>query len=153
MRKGFIKTIVEFPEGELAVRGDEQQLHQVFLNLLMNSIDAMQEKREGTITIRARPGYIFYRKHGASTLMEKRCARISVTDTGSGIPADRIPELFTPFYTTKDDGCGLGLAVVHSIIAEHGGEIDVKSTLGERTTVNVSLPLAELEPIIEVDSK
>ena len=151
-RKGFIKTVLEFPDGELAIRGDEQQLHQVFLNLILNSVDAMQEKREGTITIRARAGYMFQRKHGSSTLLEKRCARISLADTGSGIPADRIPELFTPFYTTKDDGCGLGLAVVHSIILEHEGEIDVNSTLGERTTFNISLPLVEVESVLEADA-
>lgn len=143
-RKGFIKTVIEFPEGELSVTGDEQQLHQLFLNLILNAVEAMQEKREGTITIRTRTGYLFQRKLGDSSLIEKKCARISLTDTGCGIEPEKIPELFTPFYTTKDEGCGLGLAVVHSIVTEHGGEIDVRSVLGEGTTFTVSLPLAEI---------
>ncbi len=146
-RKGFIKTEIEFLEGELAVRGDEQQLHQVFLNLIINAIDAMEEKREGTITIHTRTGYIFGRASGASRLIQKKCARISLTDSGSGIPAEKLAELFTPFYSTKDDGCGLGLAVVHSIITEHGGEIDVSSVLGEGTTFTLSIPMA---PVAEV---
>ena len=101
----------------------------------------MEEKREGTITIRARTGHIFERKHAASRLIGKKCARISVTDTGCGIPADKVPELFTPFYSTKSDGCGLGLSVVHSILTEHGGEIDVSSVLDEGTTFTLSIPL------------
>ena len=143
-RKGFIKTELDFPEGELAVWGDEQQLHQVFLNLILNAVDAMEEKREGTITIRARTGHIFERKHAASRLIGKKCARISVTDTGCGIPADKVPELFTPFYSTKSDGCGLGLSVVHSILTEHGGEIDVSSVLDEGTTFTLSIPLVPM---------
>ena len=150
MRKGFIKTELDFPDGELCVTGDEQQLHQVFLNLVLNAVDAMQEKREGTIAIRARTGHIFGRRYGVPRPIHRKCARISVTDTGCGIPADQIAELFTPFYTTKSDGCGLGLAVVHSILTEHGGEIDVSSVLGEGTTFTLSIPLASIVPTEEV---
>jgi signal transduction histidine kinase len=69
------------------------------------------------------------------------CIKITVTDTGSGIPRDRIPELFTPFFTTKNEGSGLGLAVVHGIVTEHGGEIDVTSDLNRGTTFTLSLPV------------
>ena len=151
-RKGFIKTELEFPDGELSVMGDEQQLHQVFLNLVLNAIDAMQEKREGTITIHVRSGHIFGRKHGVSTPIHTKCARVSVRDTGCGIPADKVAELFTPFYTTKSDGCGLGLAVVHSILTENGGDIDVSSVLGEGTTFSLSIPLANVVPAEEVET-
>lgn len=142
LRKNFVSVELDFPDEHLIVSGDEQQLHQVFLNLILNAIDAMKEKGEGSLAIKARPSYLFQRKQNAARLVERKCVRLTVSDTGCGIPADKIAELFTPFYTTKDEGCGLGLAVVHSIVEEHGGEIDVASIVGEGTTFTVSLPTA-----------
>jgi signal transduction histidine kinase len=66
-----------------------------------------------------------------------------VHDTGSGIASEHISRLFDPFYTTRQDtgGTGLGLSLVHGIITDHGGTIDVRSTLGHSTTVRIKLPL------------
>jgi signal transduction histidine kinase len=103
-------------------------------------------------------GYFFKRRKNASSLVERKCVRISVTDTGHGIAAEKLPEIFTPFFTTKPEGCGLGLAVVHSIIEEHGGEIDVSSIAGQGTTFTVSLPAltanghADPETVLQGDS-
>jgi two-component system nitrogen regulation sensor histidine kinase GlnL len=141
LRKGFVTVKIDFPETPVYVNGDDQQLHQVFLNLFLNAFDAMKADGEGTLTIRARPSYLFQRRKGISSLVERNCVRVTVTDSGCGIPGEKLPEVFTPFFTTKEEGCGLGLAVVHGIVEEHGGEIDVASVMGEGTTFTVSLPM------------
>jgi two-component system nitrogen regulation sensor histidine kinase GlnL len=149
LRKGFVTVKFDWPDRPIYVNADDQQLHQVFLNLFLNAFDAMKTGGEGTLSIRARPSYLFQRRKGVSSLIERKCVRITVTDTGCGIPAEKLPEVFTPFFTTKDEGCGLGLAVVHGIIEEHGGEIDVASVVGEGTTFTVSLPLASVPDAAE----
>jgi len=153
LRKNFIDVSVNFPSDPFRVRGDEQQLHQVFLNLVLNAIDAMKSQGEGRLEIRARTSFLFQRKQDVSSLVERKCLRVTVADTGCGIPAEKAAQLFTPFFTTKDDGCGLGLAVVHGIVEEHGGEIDVASEEGLGTTFTVSLPLAHAEDLEPVESE
>jgi signal transduction histidine kinase len=135
---------MDVPDQPFFISGDDQQLHQVFLNLFLNAIDAIKPSGQGVLRIKLRTGYFFKRRKNASTLVERKCVRITVSDTGCGIAAERLPEIFTPFFTTKPEGCGLGLAVVHSIIEEHGGEIDVASAIGEGTTFTVSLPTAQI---------
>src|ERR1044071_2904720 len=70
-------------------------------------------------------------------------------DTGHGIPRDRLKKLFIPFYTTKQKGTGLGLAISHRIINQHGGTIEVRSTIGQGSTFSVFLPAAE--PVAKVE--
>jgi hypothetical protein len=70
-------------------------------------------------------------------------AEVRFRDTGIGIPRDRLKKLFIPFYTTKQKGTGLGLAISHRIINQHGGTIEVRSTLGQGSTFSVFLPAAE----------
>jgi two-component system NtrC family sensor kinase len=111
------------------VMGDMQELQQVFLNLLVNSIQAMPAG--GTITLEAgeeSSGYI----------------RIEVSDTGPGIAPGNIDHIFDPFYTTKEvgKGTGLGLSIVNGIVKKHGGYIEVKSKLKAGTTFSIFLPLA-----------
>ncbi len=144
LRRAFVTVEMDVPDQPFFVSADDQQLHQVFLNLFLNAIDATKQTGQRTLRIKLRTGYFFKRRKNASTLVERKCVRITVSDTGCGIAADRLPEIFTPFFTTKPEGCGLGLAVVHSIIEEHGGEIDVASTVGEGTTFTVSLPTAQM---------
>ncbi len=110
-----------------AVTADPQQLKQVIVNLATNAIQAMPDG--GTLTIRSHAGdsHVF----------------MIVEDTGSGMDAATLEQLFTPFFTTKDidQGAGLGLSVVHGIVRAHGGSIDVHSSVGEGSTFTVSLPL------------
>jgi signal transduction histidine kinase len=107
------------------VLADPQQLKQVFLNLMLNSLQAMNGRGQLSLAT-AREG---------SELV------VTLRDNGNGIAAKDLPHIFEPFYTTKDGGTGLGLAVVQGIIREHGGRILVESEPGKGTTVTVSLPI------------
>lgn len=131
-----------FPPGDRMVTGDAQQLKQVFLNLFLNAVDAMENASERQLNIRAHYGYCHVRNRENDRLEERPCAKVSISDTGCGISNEGLRQLFNPFYTTKAHGSGLGLSVVHSIIAEHGGEIDVTSAPGVGTTFFLVLPLA-----------
>ena len=145
-RQEAVEVILTAPDEDMAVFGDEQQLHQVFLNLIINAMDAIREQKPevATLTITITQGYMSPRDKEPRTVFDTQpCVTISLQDNGCGIPANVIEDLFTPFFTTKDNGCGLGLAVVHGIIAEHGGTIDVYSVHKRGTTFKLSLPKAQ----------
>jgi signal transduction histidine kinase len=103
------------------------QINQIFLNLLTNAADAIEES--GDIVIR--------------TVTENDTVRVSFADTGSGISADALSKIRDPFFTTKDvgKGTGLGLSIVDQIITSHGGEFQIESEVGKGTTVTVVLPV------------
>ncbi|MCC6487353.1 MAG: GAF domain-containing protein [Candidatus Hydrogenedentes bacterium] len=151
-RKGCVVVETSFPGPQVGVYGDEQQLHQVFLNLVLNAIDAMKDNtRESTLAIRADYVRTALRRNGHEPVPEVECVRVAVSDTGAGIAADSLDRIFTPFYTTKDDGTGLGLAVVHGIVTEHGGSIYVESSPGEGATFVITLPAANLVASVRGD--
>lgn len=135
------------------IKGDATQLHQVLLNLCVNSRDAMPHG--GTLTIAAENQildelYSEMRKDAAPGPY----VAINVTDTGMGIPADIIDRIFDPFFTTKEvgSGTGLGLATVHSIVTSHGGFITVESKIGAGTVFTIYLPASDAfseEAIVE----
>lgn len=110
-----------------AVWVDPGQMKQVFLNLLMNSVQAME--RPGCITI--------------STVAENGHLEVAVADTGPGIDKKDLSHVFDPFYTTKPDGTGLGLSMVHSIVREHDGRVLIDSDIGRGTTVRIQLPIVQ----------
>jgi PAS domain S-box-containing protein len=110
------------------VKGDFNQLQEVFLNLSMNACQAMPAG--GTITIRS-----YYAKDNT--------VHVEVKDTGDGIKQDDLSKIFLPFFTTKDNGTGLGLALCHSIIVSHSGTIDVNSVKGQGTTFKTILPVLQ----------
>jgi signal transduction histidine kinase len=112
-------------EGNPVVQGPPDQLKQVFLNLVINGLEAMP--RGGSLRIRAETS--------------KDDAIVHIQDTGVGIPQEQIPRLFDPFFTTRSKGTGLGLTIVHRVVLEHHGRIDVASTPGEGSTFTVTLPL------------
>jgi signal transduction histidine kinase len=114
---------------------DRQQIKQVFLNLFLNALDAMSE-RGGLLRVRTR---LLTRPNSRSWV------QIETEDNGHGIPAASLEHIFDPFFTTKHEsgeheGTGLGLTIVHQIIEEHHGDIQVKSVHGKGTTFLVSLP-------------
>ncbi len=109
-----------------AVSGDSGQLQQAIIALATNAVDAMPNG--GVLKISCR-------KEGGNVLVE-------VSDTGVGIPAENIAKIFEPFFTTKEvgRGTGLGLAVCYGILTEHGGSLDVQSTVGVGTTFTIAIP-------------
>lgn len=108
------------------VRGMPSQLNQVFLNLITNAAQAMEE--EGTLTVATRAG--------------DGNVEIAFADTGCGIPDDVLPKIFDPFFTTKapGEGTGLGLSIVHKIVKSHGGSIKVRTTPNRGSEFTVMLP-------------
>ena len=108
------------------VQADEDQLHQVLRNIIINALQAMPEG--GVLTLETGPTPL-----GG--------AYMSVTDTGSGIPKDKLERIFLPFVTTKTKGTGLGLSVVQKIVENHGGRIEVSSEVDKGATFTILLPL------------
>jgi len=110
---------------EAVVRGDGEKLRQAFLNIVINALQATPTG--GSVTIDCRRNEAGY--------------EIRFIDSGSGIAADNLLHIFEPFYTTKADGTGLGLAVTRKIIEGHSGKMDIESEPGQGTTVSISLPM------------
>ena len=134
---------------DTAVVGEATQLHQIVMNLCTNAVHAMA--RGGALTVvleRVAVGARRLLSHG--TLSAGRCVRLSVTDMGSGIPPAVLERMFDPFFTTKrvGDGTGLGLALVHGIVADFGGAIDVATQVGAGTTFTIWLPAAGEIPML-----
>jgi len=114
-----------------AITADSNQLSQILMNLLLNAAEAMPEEG-GTITISA------HKINFTDTI------EITVADTGGGIPADILPHVLEPFFTTKrGHGTGLGLSISHSYIRSHGGDIRVDSIPSRGTTVRIVLPIRQ----------
>jgi signal transduction histidine kinase len=122
-----LKKNAELPETE----HDSDQIHQVLLNLLLNSIQAIEGKGRITVEIEARD----------------QSAAIIVSDTGRGILPEHLPNIFRPFYTTKGNGTGLGLSLARRIVEEHHGSIHVTSAVGKGSKFAVLLPLSR--PVTE----
>jgi signal transduction histidine kinase len=100
----------------LVVQGDEIMLRQIFTNLLRNAIEALRETN--------RKGFI--RIHGENE--NNKNVVIRIQDNGSGIQQEDLERIFTPFYSTKQDGVGLGLAIVQKLVLSHNGSIQVNSS-------------------------
>ena len=128
LRRNQVELTTRFEPGLPPIQGNHLGLSQVFVNLILNAIDAMPEGGRIHITC--------------------ECVRADlvtvVSDTGQGIPGDRIDRIFDPFYTTKEvgQGVGLGLSIVHGILEKHGGRIRVESEEGKGTCFTVELPLS-----------
>ncbi|REJ16291.1 MAG: hypothetical protein C6W57_09290 [Caldibacillus debilis] len=120
-----IQVIFHRDEEPIPVFCDEQKIKQVFINLIKNAMEATES--QGKIIIKASK--------------EKESAVITVTDTGCGIPEELMNRIGQPFFTTKENGNGLGLMMCNKIIAEHNGSISVRSKMGVGTTFAVTLPI------------
>lgn len=120
------------------VEVDRGQMIQVFQNLIINAMQAMEEPSRGTIEIRCRGLEISDGQ--LPPLAGGRYVQVEVQDNGKGIPEDKIDRIFEPFFTTKKSGTGLGLATVLSIVRKHGGQLGVDSTVGVGTTFTTFLP-------------
>ena len=129
--------------GDAAIVGDATQLHQVAMNLCTNALQAM--KNGGVLeVVLDRAGAAQSRTMSHGNLVPGAYVRLCVSDTGSGIPPHVLDRMFDPFFTTKGagEGTGLGLSLVHRIVADLGGVIDVRTTVGRGTTFTIWLPTA-----------
>jgi len=125
----------EYFEELSTIAGDAEQLKQVFLNILLNAIEAMNQNppdKPRTLIISIEKGTII--------APNKRYLIISVEDTGKGIEQNNIENVFNPFFTTKEEGTGLGLAISYGIINRHEGDIEINSIPGKGTSFIIKLP-------------
>lgn len=125
------RIVRNYRDGEIEVEGDEGQLRQVFTNLIVNGLQAMEGG--GMLTVET------------SLNMAQQQANITITDSGPGISAEQREKIFTPFFTTKRDGTGLGLAISYGIVTDHAGEIRINGEVGTGAVFTVVLPLRQKE--------
>ncbi|MFM8880535.1 MAG: two-component system sensor histidine kinase NtrB [Verrucomicrobiota bacterium] len=125
-----LSVVTELASGLPPVLFDPAQLKQVLVNLIKNAMQATPPK--GILTLRS-----------GST---PEAVWMEVSDTGPGIPPEQLNRIFEPFYTTKTKGTGLGLLIVQRIIRDHGGRIELESTVGKDTTFKLWLPLRDRRP-------
>jgi len=120
------------------VHGDREKLTQVVLNLVRNAVDAVQTTQKREVVFETAVASVRLRAAGGRT---RPLARVSILDSGPGIPEAMIPRLFTPFATSKAHGTGLGLAISRRIVEAHGGRIEVKNRPGGGAEASLFLPL------------
>ncbi|MBU2541842.1 MAG: hypothetical protein KJ593_08085 [Candidatus Omnitrophica bacterium] len=123
--KHKIRLIKDYRSQEYYIQADSNQLKQAFLNIFLNSIEAMLNG--GVLTV--------------STNQQNSKLAVIIKDTGKGIPEKDLPHIFDPFFTTSDKGTGLGLLITHGIIKEHGGKIEIKSRVVVGSKVKITLKL------------
>ena len=136
--RGSVTVIVSISGGLPNIDGDQQQLSQVFTNLLTNAFEALDGK--GHVSISAASGSIESDLSGSTA--PTPTVVVDVADDGPGFPTDLADKIFNPFFTTKPQGSGLGLAIVRKIVDAHDGRIDVSSTPGTGTRFRVTLPVS-----------
>ena len=122
-----------FTENEIVIWGNIRQLHQLFINILLNAIQSICN--EGSILI--------------TTSTKNDLCTVEITDSGCGISKDHLSKITDPFFTTKEpgEGTGLGLSIAYNIIQTHGGQIDFKSQINKGMTVTITLPVKKLSDV------
>lgn len=122
-----VEIRTSLPPAPVGINADRSQLKQVFLNVFLNAIQAMAGG--GTLAVE-------------DVVLESGKTLVRVSDTGPGISEEDLEKVFDPFFTTKRGGTGLGLSICYTIVKAHGGEIELRSRVGEGTTVLVTLPVS-----------
>jgi signal transduction histidine kinase len=125
-RERGVQVVQEYPHDKVSLFLDPEQIHEAFVNLELNALEAMPAGGTLRITL---------------TQKENKDVIIRVSDTGVGIPAGRESKIFDPFFTTKEQGTGLGLTIVHTVVKNHGGTISVANNDGGGATFTISLPV------------
>jgi signal transduction histidine kinase len=131
----FLKNIqltTNLPNQAIGLRIPESQLKQVFINIINNAIEAIEEKSG------------LFREIKISTDIQQPYAVIKITDTGGGIPNEIIDNLFNPYYSSKKEGTGIGLSICKKIIESYEGKIQVESNIGRETTFVLYVPISTI---------
>jgi signal transduction histidine kinase len=133
-----VSVTKSFAAAEDLVDGDEHELQQAFVNILLNAFDAVgpNGKITAATNVVHSPG-----KGGSSATPNRGELQVTIQDTGIGIAPENMKRLFEPFFTTKPSGTGLGLAITRRIVQQHRGEISAKSRLGDGTIFTILLPV------------
>ncbi|WP_322785973.1 hybrid sensor histidine kinase/response regulator [Pseudodesulfovibrio piezophilus] len=152
-----VEIISRMETDQDSVLADPTQMHQIMLNLCANASYAMKA-RGGTLTVTltdASHGDEIFPSEGLGS--PERFVRLSVSDTGNGIPTDVVERIFDPFFTTKKqgEGTGMGLAMVHGIVKRHDGYLELENHLGQGATFHVFLPKTAMDerPVAEATSE
>jgi hypothetical protein len=128
----------------MKIKGGASQIHRLFLNLINNAREAMQDK--GYLSIRAENHYSDDLIDKRNQIMNGEYIKLTVSDTGTGIPPGIIDRIFEPFFSAKSvderKGSGLGLSIVHAVVEDHNGHIDVESAVGKGTSFFIYFPMA-----------
>ncbi len=135
---GNVTLRIEFDPSLPAVIGDKNQLTQLFLNLVKNAVEALGGTGELTVATRIEHRFLVRRDGTKGQLLS-----VSIEDSGPGVPEEHLPHLFAPFFSTKNRGSGLGLAVCHRIVSEHGGTIAHEPRRSGGARFRVTLPTSE----------
>ncbi len=139
LRGTRVRADLDLPEGLWWAEVDRGQLSQAIHNLVLNALQAMPHG--GTVTIESANVTIGAAwNEGSRPLEPGRYVRVAIADEGGGIEPEHLDRLFDPWFTTKEEGSGLGLAVAHSVVVRHGGAITVDSVAGEGSTFRIYLP-------------
>ena len=125
---------------EMQASIDPDQMRQVFWNLFINAAQAMSDGGEIRVQLRKGNAWGGTSLSFPPQLRKKEWVKISINDSGNGIPPEEKEKIFEPFFTTKENGTGLGLSIVHKIIENHNGLIKVESELGRGSTFMIFLP-------------
>jgi signal transduction histidine kinase len=137
VRRGIVVTFESAPpELALPVYGDRDLLKQAVLNIAVNALEAMTPG--GALRLHAE--------------MTESMASLSISDTGPGIPDSQLAEIFKLYFTTKENGSGIGLAVSYRTLQLHGGELSVESRVGKGSTFRLTVPMVVREEAIEESS-
>ncbi len=143
LRGSRVKHELRLPDDLWPIEADEAQITQVINNLLINADQAMPEG--GVITVSCENVTLDARE--VPSLKAGKYVLATIADRGTGIPKEHLAKVFDPYFTTKQRGSGLGLAVTYSIINKHGGHIAIESTLGKGTTFRLYLPATDKKPL------
>ncbi|RMH33402.1 MAG: PAS domain-containing hybrid sensor histidine kinase/response regulator [Nitrospirae bacterium] len=149
LRGSDVRCVIDIPENLWSVEVDEGQMSQVIQNLIMNADHAMPHG--GIISVRAQNTHVA--PDTPLPLKEGRYVMISIEDQGTGIAPEHLPQIFDPYFTTKEGGTGLGLATTYSIMKRHDGHITVTSELGVGTTFHLYLPASSSNAIARVPAE
>ncbi|OGP72139.1 MAG: hypothetical protein A2W09_02700 [Deltaproteobacteria bacterium RBG_16_50_11] len=141
IRKQHVTVVKDIQDNLSSVRGDSDELQQVFLNLILNAVQSMPDG--GTLRVSALSTYTS--KKGLDEGLQQDYVAVSIADTGKGMESEVIQSIFNPFFTTKDKGTGLGLTISQGIVQDHEGWIDVESEIGKGSTFKVYLPASRGE--------